>query len=68
MFGQIGTWEIFLLVLVVLLLFGSKQLPELARNFGKKYSEFQKTSQDVQNEFRKILDDEEKDDKEELKG
>jgi len=67
MFGQIGTWEIFLLVLVVLLLFGSKQLPELARKFGKKYSEFQKTSQDVQNEFRKILDEDDED-KEELKG
>jgi len=66
MFGSIGTWEIFLLVVVILLLFGSKQLPEMARQFGKKYHEFQKTSQDVQNEFRKILEDE--DDEEELKG
>lgn len=34
MFGAIGVWEILLLVLVLLLLFGSTRIPGLARGLG----------------------------------
>ena len=38
--GMIGPWQIVLIVLVVLLLFGGKKIPELMRGLGKGISEF----------------------------
>lgn len=40
MIGGLGTTGILLLVLVALLLFGPKKLPELGRAFGRTISEF----------------------------
>jgi sec-independent protein translocase protein TatA len=40
MFGNIGTGEIVLLLLVALLLFGAKRLPEIGRSLGKGMREF----------------------------
>ena len=40
--GAPGPLEIVLILFVVLLLFGSKRLPELARSVGKSLSEFKK--------------------------
>ena len=37
---MIGTWEIILIVLVVLLLFGGKKIPELMRGLGKGVRSF----------------------------
>ncbi len=38
--GIIGPWQIALIVLVVLLLFGGKKIPELMRGLGKGVREF----------------------------
>ncbi|MBO4575195.1 MAG: twin-arginine translocase TatA/TatE family subunit [Bacteroidales bacterium] len=38
--GGIGTGEILLIVLAILLLFGGKKLPELMRGMGKGVKEF----------------------------
>ncbi len=38
--GMIGPWQIALIVLVVLLLFGGKKIPELMRGLGKGIKEF----------------------------
>lgn len=38
--GMIGPWQIVLIVLVVLLLFGGKKIPELMRGLGKGVKEF----------------------------
>ncbi|MCD4682695.1 MAG: twin-arginine translocase TatA/TatE family subunit [Bacteroidales bacterium] len=38
--GIIGPWQIVLIVLVVLLLFGGKKIPELMRGLGKGIREF----------------------------
>ena len=59
MFGNLGAGEIILIVLVVLLLFGAKKIPELARGIGKGMSEFKKGIKDVENEI-KSADDESK--------
>ena len=40
--GMIGPWQIVLIVLVVLLMFGGKKIPELMRGLGKGISEFKK--------------------------
>ena len=48
MFGRIGTPEILLLVLIVLLLFGAARLPRLARSLREAKDEFQKGSDEVE--------------------
>ncbi|MBI2346239.1 MAG: twin-arginine translocase TatA/TatE family subunit [Deltaproteobacteria bacterium] len=40
--GRIGWQEILLLLLVALLLFGARRLPEIAKSFGKSIQEFKK--------------------------
>jgi sec-independent protein translocase protein TatA len=52
MFGNLGAGEIILIVLVILLLFGAKKIPELARGIGKGMSEFKKGLKDVENEIK----------------
>ena len=42
--GMFGGWEVILLLAVVLLLFGAKKLPELAKGLGKSIKEFKKAS------------------------
>ncbi len=43
-FGILNGWEILLIVAVVLLLFGAKKLPELARSAGQGIREFKKAT------------------------
>ena len=38
--GSLGFWEIFLIVLVIVLLFGGKKIPELMRGVGKGVKSF----------------------------
>jgi sec-independent protein translocase protein TatA len=42
MFGNFGTSEIILILLVLLLLFGAKKIPELARGLGRGIHEFKR--------------------------
>lgn len=46
MFGFSGPWEIGLVVLLVVILFGTRKLPELGSGLGKAISNFKKTSRD----------------------
>jgi len=50
MFG-IGMPEILVILLLVLILFGSKRLPEVARGIGKSMQEFKKAADDVKREL-----------------
>ena len=52
MFGNLGAGEIILIVLVILILFGAKKIPELARGIGKGMSEFKKGLKDVEDEIK----------------
>lgn len=49
--AMLGGWEILLLLAVVLLLFGAKRLPELAKGLGKSIKEFKKASDDTHEEI-----------------
>ena len=40
--GLIGPWQVVIIVLVILLMFGGKKIPELMRGLGKGMSEFKK--------------------------
>ncbi len=49
--GSIGMPELIVIFLVILLLFGSKRLPELAQGLGKGLREFRKATNDIKNEL-----------------
>ena len=54
MLGNIGTVEIVVIAVVLLLLFGGKKLPELAKGLGESSRELKK----AKDEFSKALSDE----------
>lgn len=62
LFLNLGTGEIVLLVLALLLLFGGKKIPELARGLGRGIREFK----DASNGVKKDIQDSLKDDNEKL--
>ena len=53
MLGGIGAQEILLILLIILLLFGAKKIPEIARGLGKSMSEFKKGLREVDEEIKK---------------
>ncbi|MFN3852726.1 MAG: twin-arginine translocase TatA/TatE family subunit [Spirosomataceae bacterium] len=55
--GNLGGTEIFLILFVVLLFFGAKKLPELARGLGKGIREFKDASREVRENIEKAADD-----------
>ena len=50
--GFFGGWEIVLILAVVLLLFGAKKLPELAKGLGTGIKEFKKATKEVTDEIQ----------------
>ena len=52
MFGNLGAGEIILILLVVLILFGAKKIPELAQGLGKGMREFKKSLKDVEEDIK----------------
>ena len=64
---NIGTGEILIVALVVLLLFGGKKIPELMRGLGKGVKSFKDGMNDVRKELDDISADIDTDSKEEKK-
>ena len=54
---SLGPWEITLIILVVIILFGGKKLPELARGLGLGLKEFKKAKQDIKDEVQNATED-----------
>ena len=52
---NLGAPEMLLILVVVLLLFGGKRLPELARSIGKGLAEFRRAAQSVQHDLNSPL-------------
>ena len=46
--GNLGVWEILMIMVVVLLLFGAKRLPEVGSSIGKGIREFKRSISDTQ--------------------
>ncbi|MUP16131.1 twin-arginine translocase TatA/TatE family subunit [Ancylomarina euxinus] len=44
--------EIFVVILVVVMLFGAKKIPELAQGLGKGMKEFKKATEDIKREIK----------------
>ena len=55
--GGLGMPEIILILSVVLILFGAKKLPELARGMGQGIKEFKHTTRDVKEDLERAMDD-----------
>lgn len=45
--GGLGGWEILLIMLVILVFFGAKRIPELARGLGKGIREFKDATTEI---------------------
>ena len=54
MFGSIGMPELIIILVIALIIFGPRKLPELGRSLGRSINEFKKAS----NELRSTLEDE----------
>ena len=50
--AMLGGWEIVLILAVVLILFGAKKLPELAKGLGTGIKEFKKATREVTDEIQ----------------
>ena len=53
---MIGYTEIILILIVVLLIFGAKRIPELARALGKASYEFKKAKENIAREGEELVD------------
>ena len=58
--GSLGFWEIVLIVIVVLVLFGPKRIPELAKALGRANYEFKKAKTDLETESKDLIETAEK--------
>ncbi len=55
--GRIGPWEIVIIVVLVLLFFGPKKLPEFGAAIGEFFKRFKKASREAEEEFKKAVED-----------
>lgn len=59
--AMIGMWEVIIIALVVLLLFGGKKIPELMKGLGKGVKSFKQGMNEVESEAKDIKKDIESD-------
>lgn len=55
--GRIGTPEIIIIVLAIIILFGAKKLPEIGSALGKAIREFRKAGRDIKEEVKNAVED-----------
>lgn len=49
MFGSIGMPELIIILVIALIIFGPRKLPELGKSLGRSLNEFKRASADLQN-------------------
>ena len=59
---HLGWSEILLIVVVILVLFGSQKIPEIARSMGKARGEFERGKNEMDKELKKMVADSENND------
>ena len=50
-FGPLGIWELLIILVVVLLIFGPRRLPEMARGIGQSVREFRKGIREIRGDI-----------------
>ncbi len=53
----LGAWEVILILVAILILFGAKKLPELAKGLGTGIKEFKKATKEVVDEVQNAAED-----------
>jgi sec-independent protein translocase protein TatA len=59
-FGPLGTPELIIIAILVLVLFGAKKLPTFARSLGKSMGEFKKAKDEFERELHQAQDEAER--------
>lgn len=59
-FAALSPWTIGVVVVLILLIFGGKKLPELARGLGKARREFKRASEEFEDEVKSAIEDDER--------
>ncbi len=54
--GSIGTQELIIILVIVLLLFGARRIPEIARSMGQGIREFKKATKEISADVNASLD------------
>ena len=57
-FLSVGGWQIFLVIVVILILFGGKKMPELARGLGQSIKEFKNATREANDEINSAVEEE----------
>tara|TARA_Y100000590_G_C15079797_1_gene773412 strand:+ start:53 stop:244 length:192 start_codon:yes stop_codon:yes gene_type:complete len=52
----IGPWQIIIIVLAIIILFGGKKIPEIARGIGLGLKEFKKATKEIKDEVKNAAD------------
>ncbi len=55
--GGLGSTEVIVILVVVLLLFGAKRIPELAKGLGKGIREFKDATKEIKNDIENAAND-----------
>ncbi len=58
--GRIGLPELIVIVVVIIILFGAKRLPEIGRALGKAIKEFKKASKEIEDDVKGAIEDKDK--------
>ncbi|MEQ8714872.1 MAG: twin-arginine translocase TatA/TatE family subunit [Cyclobacteriaceae bacterium] len=59
-FGMPGGWEWIIIILFVIIFFGAKKIPEIARGLGKGIREFKDATKEIKTEIEEGVKDEPK--------
>ena len=54
---SVGPWQIIIIILAIIILFGGKKIPELARNLALGLREFKKATSEIKDELKDRADD-----------
>ncbi len=60
---MLSHWEIGLVIIVAILLFGAKRLPEIGRALGKAIKEFKKAGKDIKSDIEEVTGEEKDEEK-----
>ncbi len=62
MFGTVGPWQLIIILVIILILFGGKRLPEIGAGIGKAIRNFKDATSKVDKEDKKLIDNDQDDD------
>lgn len=55
--GNIGPWELVLILVIALIIFGPGKLPDVAKGLGKAVNQFKNASSGIQKQFQDAIND-----------